>query len=283
MATRRLLGVFAHPDDEGSMSGAFILYGQAGVETGLVCATRGEVGEIADPVLATPENLGQVREQELRAAADVLGIGHLWFLDYRDSGMAGTPDNNDPRALIQAPPADVIGKLVAIIRAFRPQVMVTFDETGGYGHPDHIAIYRYTTGAFYAAADEAQYPELGPAHAVSKLYYTGFPRSGIRVLAEWLKEQDLSLEGTALRGSDLDQLGIPDEQISVFLDVSSVLDLKDRAWACHRTQLGTVGIMARIPPEIQRRWRGYECYQLAATRVGPDLPGENDLFAHIHS
>jgi LmbE family N-acetylglucosaminyl deacetylase len=283
MSTKRLLGVFAHPDDEGGMGGACILYGQAGVETGLVCATRGEVGEIADPLLATPENLGQVREQELRAAAAVLGVQHLWFLDYRDSGMAGTPDNDDPRAFMRAAPAEVIGKLVAIIRAFRPQVMVTFDETGGYGHPDHIAIYRYTTGAFYAAADEAQYPELGPAHAVSKLYYTGFPRSGIRALAEWLKEQDLSVEDTALRSSNLDELGIPDEQISVRLDVTDVLDIKDRSWACHRTQMGTVSFMTRIPQEIQRRWRGYEYYQLAASRVGPDLPGDNDLFAHIQS
>src|SRR6266571_366241 len=176
MSTKRLLGIFAHPDDEGMMTGAILQYSMAGVETGLVCATRGEVGEIADPALATPENLGQVREGEMRAAADVLGARNLWFLDYRDSGMAGTPENQDPLSLAQASPAEVVGKLVAIIRQFRPQVIVTFDESGAYGHPDHIAIYRHTTSAFHAAADAIQYPELGPAHAVSKLYYSAFPR-----------------------------------------------------------------------------------------------------------
>src|SRR6267154_487187 len=154
MSTKRLLGIFAHPDDEGTMSGAMLKYSTLDIETGLVCATRGEV-----------------REGEMRAAAGVLGVHNLWFLGYRDSGMAGTPENQDARSLAQASAAEVVGKLVGIIRQFRPQVMVTFDETGAYGHPDHIAIYRHTTSAFYAAADAEQFPELGPAHLVSKLYY----------------------------------------------------------------------------------------------------------------
>src|SRR5258707_12917916 len=96
MSTKRLLGLFAHPDDEGSLSGALLKYSMTGVETGLVCATRGEVGEIADPALATPENLGQVREGEMRAAAEALGVHNLWFLDYRDSGMAGKLTHTRP-------------------------------------------------------------------------------------------------------------------------------------------------------------------------------------------
>src|SRR5579863_7833115 len=101
MSTKRLLGVYAHPDDEGTMSGALLQYSTQGVETGLVCATRGEVGEIADPALAMPENLAEVREGEMRAAVGILGVRNLWFLDYRDSGMAGTPENSDPRAFVQ--------------------------------------------------------------------------------------------------------------------------------------------------------------------------------------
>src|SRR5213082_2848103 len=196
MSTKRLLGAFAHPDDEGTMSGALLQYSISGVETGLVYATRGEVGEIADPALATPENLGEVREGEMRAAAGVLGVHNLWFLGYRDSGMAGTQENQDQRSLAQANAAEVVGKLVAIIRQFRPQVMVTFDETGGYGHPDHIAIYRHTTSAFYAAADAVQYPEHGPAHLVSKLYYSAFPRSAIRQIAEWMQTQNPNYQGS---------------------------------------------------------------------------------------
>jgi len=276
MSTKRLLGAFAHPDDEGVMSATILKYRMSGVEAGLICATRGEVGEIADPTLATPENLGQVREGEMRAAADVLGVHNLWFLDYRDSGMAGTADNEDSRAFAQANSAEVVGKIVAIIRQFRPQVMVTFDETGGYGHPDHIAIYRHTTSAFYAAADAVQYPELGPAYAVSKLYYGAFPRSIIRAMGEWMKSQNYQGSFSRL---DPEKLGLPDELISVRLDVEQWRETKDRSWSMHRTQINTGANFDQLPEEIRRKWRGYEYFQLAASRVGPDVPGENDLFA----
>jgi len=278
MSTKRLLGVFAHPDDEGTMSGASLQYSTLGVETGLVCATRGEVGEIADPALATPENLGQVREEEMRLAAEVLGVHNLWFLDYRDSGMAGTPENEDPRAFVRASAAEVVGKLVAIIRQFRPQVLVTFDESGAYGHPDHIAIYRHTTSAFHAAADAVQYPELGPAHAVSKLYYGAFPRSVALEMAKWMRSQNY--EGS-FRELDPEKLGLPDELISVWLDVEPWRETKDRSWSMHRTQMGSMSFMNQLPEEIKRKWRKYECYQLAASRVGPDIEGENDLFARV--
>jgi len=278
MSTKRLLGVYAHPDDEGGMSGAMLHYGTLGVETGLVCATRGEVGEISDPALATPENLGQVREQEMRAAAAVLNVPHVWFLDYRDSGMDGTPENDDPRAFARANPAEVVGRLVAIIRQFRPQVMVTFDETGGYGHPDHIAIYRHTTSAFYAAADDVQYPELGAAHAVSKLYYSSFPRSALKAMGEWMQTQNYQGSFSRL---DPDKLGMPDELINVRLNVEPWLETKGRSWAMHRTQMDPNNFMAKIPEELQRKWRGFESYHLAASRVGPDINGENDLFARV--
>lgn len=278
MSTKRLLGIFAHPDDEGIMGATLLQYSMSAVETGLVCATRGEVGEIADPALATPENLGQVRESEMRMAADVLGVRNLWFLDYRDSGMAGTAENQDRRSLAQASAADVVGKLVAIIRQFRPQVIVTFDETGGYGHPDHIAIYRHTTSAFHAAADAAQYPELGPAHSISKLYYTSIPRSAIRAMAEWMRSQNYQGSFSKL---DPEKLGVPDEQISVTLNVQQWRETKDRSWSMHRTQMDPNSTIAQLPEEIQRKWRSQEIFQLAVSRVGPDVPGENDLFARI--
>lgn len=278
MTTKRILGVFPHPDDEGTMSGALLKYGQAGAETGLICITRGEVGEISDPALATPETLGEVREGEMRAAAQALGVKNLWFLGYRDSGMAGTPENNDPRSLLQANPADVVGKIVEVIRAFRPQVVVTFDETGGYGHPDHITAYKHTTSAFHAAADAVQYPELGPAHLVSKLYYSSFPRSAMRKMGEWMSSQNAQVEEWVTR-LDPEKLGLPDELINVRLDVDAFLEAKGNSWAKHRTQMNPNNAMAQIPPEIQREWRRYEYYHLAATRVGPDVPGENDLFA----
>jgi LmbE family N-acetylglucosaminyl deacetylase len=278
MSTKRLLGVFAHPDDEGTTSGALLHYNTVDVEPGLVVATRGEVGEISDPALATPETLGKVREGEMRAAAEVLGVRNLWFLDYRDSGMAGTPENADPRSLAQANAAEVVGKLVAIIRRFRPQVMVTFDETGGYGHPDHIAVYRHTTSAFYAAADAVEYPEHGPAHMVSKLYYTSFPRSFMRQIADYMREQNYQGSFSNLGP---EKLGLPDELIDVRLNVEPWLETKNRSWSMHRTQIDPTNAMAQLPAEIQRKWRMYEYFQLAATRVGPDVAGENDLFARV--
>jgi LmbE family N-acetylglucosaminyl deacetylase len=276
---KRLLGVYAHPDDEGGLSGTILQYGTIGVESGLVVATRGEVGEISDPALATPENLGQVREGEMRAAAEVLGVKHLWFLGYRDSGMAGTPENNDPRSFAQASAADVVGKLVAIIRQFKPQVMVTFDETGGYGHPDHIAIYRHTTSAFYAAADAVQYPEHGPAHMVSKLYYSGFLRSFLRQMGEWMRDEGNSDSFGSFSNLDPNKLGLPDELVSDRINVEQWIETKNRSWSMHRTQMNPDNPMAKIPQDIRRKWRAYEYFQLAATRVGPDVEGENDLFA----
>ena len=192
--------------------------------------------------------------------------------------MAGTPENADPRAFAQASAAEVVGKLVKIIREFRPQVIITFDESGAYGHPDHIAIYRYTTSAFHAAADAVQYPDLGPAHSVSKLYYSSFPRSALQAIGEWMSTQNY--EGS-FSGLDPEKLGMPDEQISVWLNVEPWREQKDRSRSMHRTQLDPNNLMAKIPEEIQQNWRSHECYQLAASRVGPDVPGENDLFARI--
>ena len=279
MSTKRLLGIFAHPDDEGMIGGALLHYNTLGVETGLVYATRGEVGEIADPALATPENLGQVREHEMHTAAEALHVQKLWFLDYRDSGMAGTPENQDTRAFVRVHMADAVGKLVAIIREFRPQVIVTFDESGAYGHPDHIAIYQYTTSAFHAAADAALYPELGPAHATAKLYYASFPRSAIITISEWMGAQDDY--GSTFKGLDPNTLGLSDEQITVRLNVEAWQEAKARSWSMHRTQMNPNTVMAQIPEEVQRRWRSLECYQLATSRVGPDVIGENDLFARV--
>jgi LmbE family N-acetylglucosaminyl deacetylase len=124
------------------MGAAFLQYADAGVDTGLTFATRGEAGKIADPALATAENLGEVREAELRCAAEVLAIDDLWLLPFRDSSMAGTPENGDPRAFVQADPTLVMRDLVSIIRDFCPDVVVTFDPSGAYGHQDQMAICR---------------------------------------------------------------------------------------------------------------------------------------------
>ncbi len=173
-----LLAVFAHPDDESfGVGGTLAKYAANGTRVVLVCATRGEVGEISDASLATPESLAHVRENELRCAANTLGITDLLFLDYRDSGMDGTPENLDPHAFIQAPPHEVVEKLVQVIREFQPQVVITFDPGGGYGHPDHIAISRYTTQACSLASSSTDFPEAGPPWQPMRLFYNAIPSS----------------------------------------------------------------------------------------------------------
>ncbi|GER87153.1 hypothetical protein KDW_13150 [Dictyobacter vulcani] len=278
MSTKRLLGVFAHPDDEGLISGALLKYQGLGIETGLVYATKGEVGETSNSVLAAPNNLGEIREDEMRDAAEVLNVQHLWFLGYRDSGMPDTPANQHPEALLNASAAEVIGKLVNIIREFRPQVIITFDESGGYGHPDHISIYKYTIGAFHAAADNALYPEMGPAFSAAKLYYTSYSRRQVMMMSEWIQDQAFD---NVFKNLDLEHTGFDDDQISVLLDVEDWQVEKKRSWDMHRSEVDTVLPIIRLPRELQRKWRSTEYFQLATSRVGNDVMGENNLFAHI--
>ena len=280
MSDRRLLGIFAHPDDEDMIAGTLLRYHSLGVETGLVCATRGEVGDIADSVLATPDNLGQVREDEMRTAAETLHVDQLWFLGYRDSGVAGTPNNQDTRALMKARAAKVIGELVAIIRQFRPQVIVTFDESSSYKHPDRLAVYKYATGAFHSAADGVQYPEFGSAHATSKLYYAAFARRQVLMMTEWL--QDQAYEGFVW-DLDVEKMSFVENQIDVILDVEAWQGIKAEAAGKHRTQMHTNRPFALLPHDLQKRWRSTEYFRLATSRVGPDKVGDNDLFAHIPS
>ena len=175
---RRLLAVLAHPDDEVfGLGGTLALYAAKGVQVDLVCATRGEVGEIADGAQATQETLGQVRENELRCSAAVLGINEVIFLDHRDSGMAGTAENEDPRAFTNVQADEIVPRLVRIMRQIRPHVIITFDPDGGYGHPDHIAIHRHTLAAYEAAGDSSCYSDHGEAWQPASLFYNVFPRS----------------------------------------------------------------------------------------------------------
>jgi LmbE family N-acetylglucosaminyl deacetylase len=274
-----LLGVFAHPDDEQLMSGTFAKAAAEGIRTGLICATRGELGEIAEPDLATPENLGRVREGEMRAACAVLGIKYLWFLDYRDSGMMGTPGNDDPTSFYRTNDEEALSKIVKLVRDFKPTVMVTFDETGGYGHPDHLTIYRLATEAFHAAGDLARYPEAGEAWQPARLYYASFPRSMIKKIGDLILE--LGLE-TGYRDLDSDKLGIPDEDLTNAIDVREWVDIKERSLRMHRTQMDPNSPLFTMPPDWQMQIRSTEYFALAAGLPLPETEkARGDLFAGL--
>jgi len=240
---KKLLAAFAHPDDEAFGTGGTLAYYAArGVDVTLVCATRGEVGEIADESLATPETLGSVRENELRCAAGILGVGELVFLGYRDSGMAGAPENGDERAFVNIPAEQIISRLVGIIRRAQPDVIVTFEPNGGYGHPDHIAIHRHTVAAFHAAADPARYPEQGQPWQTPHLFYTAIPRSFFADMREQLNA--MGVDTSDFARFEKAGIGWPDDQVHATLNVARYIEAKWAALNCHRTQFGPNNLFA---------------------------------------
>ena len=277
MEQRCLLAAFAHPDDEAfGTAGVFRKYCDEGAMTALVCATRGEQGEISDPALATPGTLGQVREQELREACRIMGVEDLSFLDYHDGSLA------------RADATEATGRLVRQIRRVRPQVVVTFDANGGYGHRDHMAIHRLTVAAFQQAGDPACFPEqlaegLRP-YAPQKLYFTAFARSVMRTMREALQQAGGAnfRPGGNAATIPLEQMGTPDELITTAITVDErQLDAKVRAMRAHRTQMNPHNPINRLSPDATRAWLGTERFVRAYPLGTPRDGGEHDLFAAV--
>ena len=242
-AERRLLCVVAHPDDETFGSGSTLIkYASEGVLVYTACATRGDVGDIADSSDATPETLPVVREQEYYDAGKVMGVHRSIMYGYRDSGMAGTPDNSHPDAFINVPLDEVVARVVDTVREVRPHVVLTFDEGGGYGHPDHIRASEAARLAYFAAGDpEYSDSELEPWRS-SKLYFQGFPRSSMRRWMQLFAEMDPDSDFASL---DPEQMGVPDEQITTVIDTAPFAEIRRKAIAVHRTQYSPLD---RMPP-----------------------------------
>jgi LmbE family N-acetylglucosaminyl deacetylase len=265
-----ILAIFAHPDDEAfSVGGTLPWYTARGVNAALVCATRGEVGEIADPALATPETLAQVREAELGCAAQSMGVKRLIFLDYRDSGMAGTPENEDSRAFVNAPADEVVARLVGIIRQVRPRVVITFGPDGIYGHPDHVAIHRRTLSAFHAAANPARFPEQGEAWLPTRLFYTALPCSMIQAMRDWLVS--MGEDTSEVDSFEAAGAGCPDDQVHAVLDVADRVEAKWEALNCHRTQFGPENLFRRLPEDVVKRAISQEHFTQAWPEPQPGL------------
>ncbi len=278
-ARRTLMAVHAHPDDEAIATGGVLArYAAEGVRTVLVTCTRGEVGEIVDPSVAQPDNLAEVRERELRAACAILGVSALHWLGYRDSGMMGTPDNAHPDAFWQADLDEATGRLVALMRRYRPDVVVTYNANGFYGHPDHIQAHRVTTAAFAVAGDPARYPEPGLAPwQPRKLYHTAVSREGLVEFARLARAAGVELPFA--EGDELDWL-TPATEITTTVDVRAFADTKRAALAAHRSQVGPETFFLMLPPELWTLAFGVEEFVLATSHVPVRLP-ETDLFAGL--
>jgi LmbE family N-acetylglucosaminyl deacetylase len=279
MTQRTLLAVFAHPDDETfGIGGTLAHYARQGVNVHLVCATRGEVGE-APPDLKGFASIGEMRADELQCASNILGLQSVNFLGYRDSGMPGSSDNHHPNALVAVPTDEVARKVAASIRRLKPQVVITFDPIGGYRHPDHIAIHQATVQAFGLAGDAAQEIEGLPPYAPQKLYYSTFSRRFLRAAVALLRllGQDPAHFGKN-KDIDITSFAEVDFPIHARVSIRDLIEQKERAAACHASQIGGMGAPARF---LQHLLGGDETFMRAVPQEPPPRI-ERDLFEGIN-
>ncbi|HVV38590.1 MAG TPA: mycothiol conjugate amidase Mca [Acidimicrobiales bacterium] len=282
---RCILTVHAHPDDEASKgAGTIAKYHAEGVYTVLVCCTGGEEGDILNPAMDTEEvrnDIGAVRMRELDAAAHVIGYDEVVLLGYRDSGMPDSEANRNPASFAQAPLEEAVGRLVAVLRRTRPQVVVTYHEKQErYPHPDHLRVHEVTMAAVDAAADPAQYPDAGEPWTVSKIYYTAW--SFKRVVGMHEKFLELGLESPFDEKWFQDRK--PDEsdnETTTQIYLGGFEDVRQDALLAHATQIDpTSKFWFGLPKEVMREIHPYDDYVLAR---GPRGEGEveTDLFAGL--
>ena len=250
--TYTLMAVHAHPDDESSSTGGLLrLAAEQGHTTILVTCTNGDLGEVHIPDVrlnprqdpADRQRLARIRQAELAQATAILGITKVYLLGYHDSGMAGWDSNQDRLAFVQSNPEDVTGQLVHIMRRHRPDVVVTYDANGGYGHPDHRMAHRVTVASVKAAAVAERFPEGGAPWQVRKVYAIVWPRSSVRRALKVMHVLEFFGFHTPLREPhfDPDVVGCPDELMTTRIDVRSVLRAKWAALCAHRSQMGRTG------------------------------------------
>ena len=283
-----LLSVHAHPDDEASKGAATVArYHDEGVWCVLVCCTGGEEGDILNPSVDTPEvrgRLSAVRIEELEASVAAIGYDALRMLGYHDSGMPDTEANARADNFANADLDEAVGRLVRVIRAERPQVIVSYaDDRKFYPHPDHIRVHEISVPAFEAAGQADRYPDAGPPWQPSKLYYTGFSRRRVEALhAAYLERGEESpFERWFERG--LPEGG--EQRFTTFVDVGPWLHRRRAALLAHRTQVDPDGFWMRLPDDVIRDVFPWDEYQLARSLVGEPAPGasEDDLFAGLRA
>lgn len=289
---QRLLLVHAHPDDEVIGTGASIAkYAAAGVEVTLVTCTMGEEGEVigeeqAHRVADREDSLGEYRKLEMAEAVKALNITrHLWLGGegkYRDSGMMGTPANDKPGTFWGSSAEDTTYDITRILREVRPDVIVTYDAFGGYGHPDHIRAHQTAVAGFDAAADPEYAPELGEPHQVSKLYYTAIPKSWLQAGIDAMKASGQENFFEVDSADDL-PFGVADEDITTIVSAAEFIENKFAAMRAHATQIEAEGGFFALSDGIGKEVMGAEAYILARGASGPldDEGHETDLFAGL--
>lgn len=265
-APRRLMAVLAHPDDESlGFGGTLARYAREGVGTYVVTATRGERGRYGDgEAHPGPEELGRIREKELRAAAHELGVQEVSFLDYLDGDL----DRADPR--------EAIGRIVTHLRRVQPQVVLTFDPGGAYGHPDHIAICQYTTAAVAAAADPGFASGSGPVHRVSKLYYMVNSPTRFNAYQAAFKKLVSRVDGVEREAAPW-----PEWAITTRIETGDEWPTVWKAVGCHWSQIAAYRKLGELSPEHHRTLWGRQEFYRAMSFVNGGRTIETDLFEGI--
>ena len=290
---RRLLLVHAHPDDETIGTGATMArYAAEHALVTLVTCTLGEEGEVLEPGLEhlaadKDDALGAHRIGELAAACEALGVRDHRFLGgpgrWRDSGMMGTPANDREGCFWRADLDEAVRELVGVIREVRPQVVVTYDENGGYGHPDHIQAHRVTVAAFDAAGDASYAPGSGEPWQAAKLYWTAIPKSALQAGIDHLRESGES-DFFGVESADDLPFGVADEVITTEVDARAWLDAKTAAMRAHKTQIAVDGPFFALSNNVGQKAFGVEHFILARGDRGPGVGPqgrEDDLFAGL--
>jgi mycothiol S-conjugate amidase len=282
----RLLTVHAHPDDESSKgAGTIARYHDEGVRCVLVCCTGGEAGDIINKAMDRPEvreRLADVRREELARAAGILGYDEVVMLGYRDSGMPDTPENADPSCFARADLDEAVGRLVAIVRRERPQVIVTYgDRQEGYPHPDHLRVHDISIAAFDAAGDPDRYPDAGEPWQPLKLYYSMWSMARIRAIHEKIVELGMESPFDKAWFERPDQ----DDRITTRVEISAHYGRRKAALLAHATQIDPESpFWFALPDDVAATIHPYDDYHLARSLV--DGPAgrdetEDDLFAGI--
>lgn len=286
MSGARLLAIHAHPDDESSKGGATMArYAAEDHDVMVLTCTGGERGSIINPAMDKPgiaERMPEVRKKEMSEAAAALGVKNRW-LGHEDSGLPeGDPLPPLPEGSFATLDDDTVAQeIVQVIRDFRPHVIITYDENGGYPHPDHLMVHRASMIAWDKAGDKDYHPELGEPWEPLKLYYThGFIYQRMEMLNQWLEDSGYdSPFGEILQrwkeGSE-DLM----KRVTTQVECGDYFQNRDAALRAHRTQIDPDGFFLVVPSEAQKDIWSTEEFELAATRVETSLP-ENDLFAGI--
>ena len=258
-------------------------YADEGVRVVLVCATDGAEGDILNPRMDKPgikERMTELRKAELETACDILGVSAIHHLGYRDSGMPGSDANKRPDAFWNADPDEAVGKLVEIIRAERPEVILSYDESKGYEHPDHLRIYEWGKEAFHAAGDPDRFRDRGAPWTPSKLYYFAtFTKKRFQILNDAAVEAGHESPFAGWLDS-WDGLGFVEPEVTTQVDVGDYVELRSKALLAHATQIDPDSFWFAIPDDIQKKVYPWEDYTLIESSADSKLP-EDDLFAGI--